>query len=391
MIGLKRHPSWHELNRLADDEMETGLRAAALKHVAACARCSREVSQLHQLREAGREMRHPSPPKDLLDDILRDRAAGARVILPVVPLPPRRRRMLPAAAAAAIMAGLAGLATLTLTSEAGAGASELTVDPATPVPGEQVRISYRPATDLAGEAALRLRLRLREPDSEPPRGTLGEYDEVLLLPDREGRYVASFQLPEDFAFATMAVESLSGDGLDDHGGRLWSVRAHADDGAPLASALRQEFMVLQNRSWPEARRCPARDDASVPRDGRGLVPRFVIPEGRGTSRGGGYPYGSASRDLPPVAEAGRGGKPISRGSGGHGTVFRGTRRRGSIHPLGCDAREPGSRSPAGRESSSCSSAWGGAGRRRVPRGLMVRGRPRELSVPRGLPGRPRGR
>ena len=41
--------------------------------------------------------------------------------------------------------------------------------------------------------------------------------------------------------------------MDDRGGRLWSVRAHADDGTPLPDAIRQEFLVLQNRSWPEAR------------------------------------------------------------------------------------------------------------------------------------------
>jgi hypothetical protein len=251
MIGLNRHPSWRDLNRLADDELEAVSRGAALKHVAACPKCSRELSLLQDLRDAGRGMRHPSPPRDLLDDILRDRAAGARVILPAVPPSSPRRRFLPAAAAAAIMAGLAGLATLT--SEAGAGASELTVDPARPAPGEQIRVSYRPGSLLSGEATLRLRMRLRAPDAEPPRGTLGELDEALLWPDGDGRYVASFQLPPDFALASMAVENLAGDRLDDRGGRLWSVRAHAADGLPLPGALRQEFLVLQNRSWPEAR------------------------------------------------------------------------------------------------------------------------------------------
>ncbi|MEK6254341.1 MAG: hypothetical protein N2B05_06595 [Gemmatimonadales bacterium] len=76
---------------------------------------------------------------------------------------------------------------------------------------------------------------------------------MILSPRADGLYVGSFQLPPDFAYAVMAVENLSGDRLDDRDGRLWDVRAHADDGAPLAGALRQNFLVLQNRSWPDAR------------------------------------------------------------------------------------------------------------------------------------------
>jgi len=254
MIAIRRHPSWRQLNRLADDELDADARGAALEHVAACPRCSASVSLLNDLRDAGREMRHPSPPKDLVDDILRDRAQGLRTILPAVPPAARRaRRLLPAAAAVAIIASLAGLATLTLTSEAGAGASELTVDPALPLPGEQIRLAYRPGVELAGETELRLRLRLRRPDSELPRETLGAYHEVILRPDGDGLYVGSFQLPPDFAYAVMAVEDLSGARLDDRGGRLWDLRAHAADETPLRGALRQEFLVKQNRSWPEAR------------------------------------------------------------------------------------------------------------------------------------------
>jgi hypothetical protein len=254
MIAIKRHPSWRDLNRLADDELDADARGAVLEHLASCTKCSGNVSLLNDLREAGRAMRHPSPPKDLLDDILRDRSRGLRTILPAVPPSPRpARRLLPAAAAVAIVASLAGLATLTLTSEAGAGASELTVDPALPLPGEEIRLAYRPGVELAGATALRLRLRLREPDSEPPRETLGAYDEVILRPEGDGLYVGSFQLPSDFAYAVMAVEDLSSAHLDDRGGRLWSVRAHADGGVPLPGALRQEFLVQQRRSWPEAR------------------------------------------------------------------------------------------------------------------------------------------
>jgi len=225
-----------------------------MEHVVACPKCSRRMSFLGSLREAGRDMRHPSPPRELLADIMRSRSEGLRVILPAIsPAPRSRHRMLPAAAAAAIMAGLAGLASVFLVSDAGAGASELTIDPPRPVPGEEIRLSYRPTTELAGEMELRLRLRIRRPDSEPPRGTLGTHEEVVLRSDGGGRYVGSFQLPPDFAFAAMAVENPEGDRLDDRDGRLWSLRAYTDDGVPRLDALRQEFLVLEKRSWPEAR------------------------------------------------------------------------------------------------------------------------------------------
>ena len=253
MVWLKRHSSWRELNRLSDDELDADSRRPAMEHVVACPKCSRRMSFLRNLREAGRDMRHPSPPRELLDDIMRSRSEGRRVILPAIPPAPRsRRRLMPAAAAVAIVAGLAGLASVFLASEAGAGASELTVDPARPVPGEEIQLSYRPTTELAGEMELRLRLRLRRPDSPPPRGTLGMHEEVVLRPDGDGRYVGSYRLPPDFAFAAMAVENLSGDRLDDRDGRLWSLRAHTDVGVPRLEALRQEFLVLEKRSWPEA-------------------------------------------------------------------------------------------------------------------------------------------
>ena len=254
MVWLRKHPSWRELSRLSDDELDTDSRRPAMEHVVSCPKCSRRMSFLGSLREAGRDMRHPSPPRELLGDIMRSRSEGLRVILPsIAPAPNSRRRVLPAAAAVAIAVGLAGLASVFLVPEAGAGASELTVDPAKPVPGEEVHLSYRPTTELAGEMELRLRLRLRRPDSEPPRGTLGRLEEVVLRPDGDGRYVGSFRLPPDFAFAAMAVETPPGDRLDDRDGRLWSLRAYTDDGMPRLGALRQEFLVLEKRSWPEAR------------------------------------------------------------------------------------------------------------------------------------------
>ncbi|MDP2469834.1 MAG: zf-HC2 domain-containing protein [Candidatus Palauibacterales bacterium] len=254
MIGARRHPSWRDLNRLADGELDPESRARLVEHVADCVKCSRSLGFLRDLREVGGDLRHPSPPKGLLEDVLRNRADGRRLILPVTAgADQRRRRALPAVAAAIVVAGLASLAILFLAPEAGAGASELTFDPATPIPGDQVRLAYRPASYLAGDPTLRLRVRIRRPDSDPPRATLGAYSEVHLVPDRAGLYRGVLPLPPDFAYADMSVESLAGDRVDDHQGRLWGLRAHTMDGIPLLAALRQEFLVLQYRSWPEAR------------------------------------------------------------------------------------------------------------------------------------------
>lgn len=252
MIRMWRHPSWRDLNRVADGELEGPDRASVRRHLANCHRCAREVAFLRELTEAGREVRHPEPPRGLLDEVLRDREEGTRIILPAVSGPkPQLNRRLRVATVAAVTILVAGVATMLATSDAGAGASELHVEPVQPTPGQEVRLRYRPGSELAGQAQLRLRLRIRKPDSEPPRGTLGAYDEVLLVPDGDGGYEGSYILPDDFAFGLMSVEDPGGTVLDDRGGRLWTLRAFDERGLPLPEALRQEFLVLQNRSWPE--------------------------------------------------------------------------------------------------------------------------------------------
>jgi hypothetical protein len=197
-------------------------------------------------------MGRPAPPGELLEEVLKNRAEGTRVALPAASTGIRPSGGWPALAAAVAGAiTVAGLATLLLPARAGAGASELRVEPARPMPGQEIHLHYRPLSDLAGTPSLRLRLRLRMPDSGPPRGTLGEYDQVLLVPDGEGGYDGEYVLPPDFAYASIAVETLDGNDLDDRNGRLWTIRAHDENGVPLLPALRQEFLVLQDRSFSE--------------------------------------------------------------------------------------------------------------------------------------------
>jgi hypothetical protein len=207
---------------------------------------------LSELVAAASEIRHPSPPRDLLDDVQRRRGEGRRAILPMAPVsaPPRRRvRVLVAGLA---IAALAGLATVFVSSEAGAGASELLFEPAAPVAGQSLRVTYRTGSELAGRPALRLRARLRGPGALPPRTTLGEYEEVVLTPDDGRTYSGTFDLPLDAVYAAFAVEDLTGEHVDHRDGHLWELRTYERSGVPSLSSLRQEFLARQDRDWPRA-------------------------------------------------------------------------------------------------------------------------------------------
>ncbi len=179
MIAIGKHPPERFLHRLADGELDDEERSRTEKHVRICPQCRSRLAFLHELRDAARDIRHPAPPRELHDDILKSRAEGERVILPAAIAPTRIVRPLPALAAAAAVVLVAGV-TLTLTSrEAGAGASELRLSPAQPRPGVDLAVRYRAASLLAGEETLRLRVRYRttvERSEDEPLAPLVEGD-----------------------------------------------------------------------------------------------------------------------------------------------------------------------------------------------------------------------
>jgi hypothetical protein len=252
MTGFEKHPSWAELNRLADGELSGDRRRRVATHSAACSRCRETVSYLSAVREAAGEIRHPSPPRDLLNDVIESRQAGQRVILPAAAVDLPKTRRAPAAAAGLALALAGGLATVLAVSEAGAGSSDLTFDPRVPRVGEAIEVTYRAGSLLAGQDRLRLRVRARKADATTPRATMGRYVELDLHPRGDGEYTTTLDLSADVAYATFSVEDPTGTLLDDRGGRLWDLLSHDSRGQPLLEALRQQFLVLEMRDWPAA-------------------------------------------------------------------------------------------------------------------------------------------
>ena len=142
---------------------------------------------------------------------------------------------LPAVAAGIAIAVAAGLATILVTSEAGAGASELTFDPPAPQLGESVKVTYRPGTALAGADYLRLRVRNRTGDAAGLRGTMGTYREIELVPTADGKYTGTLHRLDATVYEQFSVEDLAGVRLDDRNGRLWEL---ASPGWPRPSSCR---------------------------------------------------------------------------------------------------------------------------------------------------------
>jgi len=114
------HPSLKTLKGFADVELDEGRRARVAAHLADCGGCRERVAALRALRDQLRTLPAPEPTDDLLARIEASRAAGARVILPVVQraVRPGRRRYVVAAAAIVVLAA-GGLVISTLRNRAG--------------------------------------------------------------------------------------------------------------------------------------------------------------------------------------------------------------------------------------------------------------------------------
>jgi hypothetical protein len=255
MIPMKwfdRHPESRLLNRLADGELRGSALTRVQRHLETCADCRTRVSFLKQLQETAHRIPHPTPPRELLGEILASRAAGERVILPASTAPARAPRAIPVAAAAAATVVLAVGLSLVLASRAGAGASDLLFEPGQPAAGNVVELRYSPATMLAEEQTLRLRARYRTADDGVPE----ESDRRLLVAELrrgdEGHYKGSLRLPPSAVYATFAVEDVSGERVDANDLRLWDLLVHGAEGLPLPEALEEMYDELEGRNWRAA-------------------------------------------------------------------------------------------------------------------------------------------
>lgn len=196
----------------------------------------------------------PAPRREIFDGAMRRRAAGDRVLLPVQPMQRdnawRDRRWTGIAAALLLVVAAAGALLLTPTTPAAASASELTTMPALPAPGETVRVTYRPALQLASAEHLVLRAHVRTPT------TMQHATESMLYqPDfrfttttrlerqRDGTFTGSFTMPENAVLLLLAVETPDGDAADGNGGNFWQVLVRGEDGRPAADGLLQLAMA----------------------------------------------------------------------------------------------------------------------------------------------------
>ncbi|MDQ6886712.1 MAG: zf-HC2 domain-containing protein [Gemmatimonadota bacterium] len=102
------HPRALALQRFADGEAPDAERGRVASHLERCARCRATVAVTRSLARDARDLAAPAAPAELIDRVLRDRAAGQRIILPnigatVSHSPLRRRGSMAGLAAAALL------------------------------------------------------------------------------------------------------------------------------------------------------------------------------------------------------------------------------------------------------------------------------------------------
>jgi hypothetical protein len=251
MNSLGRHLESRQLHRFLDGELRSVERGRVQTHLGRCEECRARLEFYTRLTETARSIRHPAPPRELLDDILTSRAAGERVILPAAVAPPRSSRRLPAAIAAAGLVLAVGLSLL-VTRQAGAGASDLRFAPTPPSGGEVVEIEYRPSSLLAGEQRLRLRARYRTAGERHSGELPGRILVTDLTRGDDGLYRGTLRVPPAAVYANFAVEDLEAEKLDTKQGRLWELLFAGPEGTPGLEAYRQRYRVLEGRNWQAA-------------------------------------------------------------------------------------------------------------------------------------------
>jgi hypothetical protein len=213
---------------------------------------------LRRVRDVAREMRAPAPREALLDRILAQHARGVSFELPKeesrVRSPRRGAALGTLAAAAAVIAVI--VATSPREGTASAAGGELTFSVAYVHPGEQVRVAYTPAGDLAGHDSLLLRGRFRS-HTDAAYGQVARPNEVVavLRPSRDGAFGGGFRFPSAAVYGMFVVESADASVVDHHGKKFWELLATPASSSarvPSFEALNQRSDAYLGRSWDEA-------------------------------------------------------------------------------------------------------------------------------------------
>lgn len=242
------HPGFERLSGYADQDLDARSQRRVARHLEHCSVCRERIRFLRAVDDAARQLPVPDPPIDLLDHILEDRRSGARVILPVSdPAPKRERRRRVALLAGLTMTVAVAVTVLLSVHGASADRSEMSFQPAEPVPGGTVHVVYHASSLFAGQPVLRLRARLRATDGQVRREVIAR-----LVRQKGDVFRAAFELPQEVSYAAFAVETPDGTLVDSNGRRLWDLMTSDGAGKPTPSALEQRVEDVLGRDWSES-------------------------------------------------------------------------------------------------------------------------------------------
>ena len=248
-----RHPGTDAIHQYLGDELDPRSRARVAAHLADCSACRSKVQGWRAVSREIREGPVPPPAPDLFDRIVARRAAGERVILPLAGSErPRRDRQWISVVAAVVVALVVGSGVFFRAPELTADASELSLFPARPAAGEQIRAEYRASALLSGHdrLVLRARYRTRHDDGITRNGWHTVATE--LGRGRDGIFRGSFRLPDSVVYAVFAVEDSTAGVVDSNSRSGWELLVRGQDGRPLFEALEQKKHDLAGRNWEEA-------------------------------------------------------------------------------------------------------------------------------------------
>jgi hypothetical protein len=250
MIGFFQHPKADLLEGFASHVLTAAEQRTVAQHLESCVACRETVTALREVENVARDA---EPGDRLLERIVASRSAGVRSILPTedvrVSAPGRTARLVGLATAAVLLAIL--LFRGSREASAGDRTGYLRLDPARPLPGATVQATYTPSAVLQGFDSLVLRARFRRPgDDDYNRGPMQQRAAVLHR-RTGGLFAGEFRLPDSVVFAVFAVESPSGDRVDDNDERLWELLTADPTRRPLLEALVQKQRDLMGRNWEE--------------------------------------------------------------------------------------------------------------------------------------------
>jgi hypothetical protein len=249
---MLRHYDMSTLLEYAVDALPAERARRVADHLLSCSRCRADVELIRGTRSTLQDGPAGAMPDEAWDAIYRRRAGGERRILPadapVARQRPRRRLLQQAAMLAAAL--IVGATALVLVRPAGAQWGELTLSPERPMPGDIVTVTYTASFGLGSHNELRLRGSLRAAGTQDRN--LRPETLTALTRVGDGRYRGVVRFPESVVYATLAVEAPDASEVDDNGGRLWEMLAHAPDGTPLLAALAEKGQDLMGRNWEAA-------------------------------------------------------------------------------------------------------------------------------------------